>query len=103
MSESLQPGQNTAVDSFALLQGIFPTQGLNPALLHCRQILYQLSYQGSPLLHHSWNQATCCLAQYMPGLAGFPLKSYLKSEGYNNTAQSNALKNSVERQEASQK
>ena len=31
-----------------LLQGIFPTQGLNPGLLHCRQILYQLSYKGSP-------------------------------------------------------
>ena len=32
----------------SLLQGIFPTQGLNPDLLHCRQILYQLSHQGSP-------------------------------------------------------
>ena len=32
----------------ALLQGIFPTQGLNPGLPHCRQILYQLSHQGSP-------------------------------------------------------
>ena len=31
-----------------LLQGIFLTQGLNPGLLHCWQILYQLSYQGSP-------------------------------------------------------
>ena len=28
--------------------GIFPTQGLNPGLLHCRQILYQLSHQRSP-------------------------------------------------------
>ena len=42
------PGQNTRVGSFALLQGIFPTQGLNPGLMHCRQILYQLSHQGSP-------------------------------------------------------
>ena len=32
-----------------LLQGIFQAQGLNPALLHCRQILYHLSYLGSPL------------------------------------------------------
>ena len=65
----------------------------NPGFeLHCRQILYQLSYQGSPLLCHSWNQATCCLPRYMPGLARFPLKSYLKSEGYNNTAQSKCLK-----------
>ena len=30
---------------------IFPTQELNPGLLHCRQILYQLSYQGSPILN----------------------------------------------------
>ena len=42
------PGQNTGVGSFSLLQGIFPTQGLNPGLPHCRQILYQLSHQGSP-------------------------------------------------------
>ena len=31
-----------------LFQGIFPTQGLNPGLLHCRQMLYRLSHQGSP-------------------------------------------------------
>ena len=40
------PGKNTGVGCHALLQGIFPTQGLNPGLLHCRPILYQLSYQG---------------------------------------------------------
>ena len=34
--------------AYPLLQGIFPTQGSNPGLLHCRLILYQLSYQGSP-------------------------------------------------------
>ena len=45
------PGQNTGVGSFSLLQGIFPTQGLNPGLRHCRQILYQLSHKGSPLNH----------------------------------------------------
>ena len=37
------------VGSCSLLQGIFPTQGLNPGLPHCRQILYLLSYQGRPL------------------------------------------------------
>ena len=47
------PGKNTGVGSHFLLQGIFPTQGLNPGLLHCRQILfyfifYRLSHQGSP-------------------------------------------------------
>ena len=41
------PGQNTGVGSLSLLQGIFPTQGSNPGLLHCRQILYQLSHKGS--------------------------------------------------------
>ena len=35
------PGKNTGVGHHALLQGIFPTQGLNPRLLHCRHILYQ--------------------------------------------------------------
>ena len=42
------PGQNTGVGSLSLLQGIFPTQGSNPGLPHCRQILYQLSHKGSP-------------------------------------------------------
>ena len=58
MSNSLQPhglyspwnslGQNTGVGSLSLLQGIFPTQGSNPGLPHCRQIFYQLSHKGSP-------------------------------------------------------
>ena len=43
------PGRNTGVGCHALLQGIFLTQGLNPGLLHCRQILYQLSYQEHPM------------------------------------------------------
>ena len=58
MSDSLQPhelydpwnswGQSTGVGSLSLLHGIFPTrEGLNPGLLHCRQILYQLSHKGS--------------------------------------------------------
>ena len=47
-SDSFSPGQNTRVGSHSLLQGIFPTQGSNPGLPHCRQSLYQLSHQGSP-------------------------------------------------------
>ena len=39
---------NTGVGCHFLLQGIFPTQGSNPGLLHCRQILYQLNHKGSP-------------------------------------------------------
>ena len=42
------PGENTRMDCLSLLQGIFPTQPLNPELLHCRQILYHLSHKGSP-------------------------------------------------------
>ena len=42
------PGQNTGVGSRSLLHEIFPTQGSNPGLLHCRRILYQLSHQESP-------------------------------------------------------
>ena len=42
------PGQNTTADSRSLLQGIFPAQGSNPGLPHCRQILYQLGHQESP-------------------------------------------------------
>ena len=55
MSDSLQPhglyspwnslDQNTGVGNRSLLQGIFPTQGSNPGLLHCGRILYQLSQQ----------------------------------------------------------
>ena len=58
MSDSLPPpglyspwdclGQNVGVGSLSLLQEIFPTQGLNPGLPHCRWILYQLSHKGSP-------------------------------------------------------
>ena len=64
MSDSLQlhglyspwnsPSQNTGVGSFSLLQGIFPTQGSNPGLSHCRWILYQLSHKGSP-----WGRDYC--------------------------------------------
>jgi len=58
MSNSLQshglygpwnsPGQNTGVGSLSINQGIFPTQESNQGLLHCRQILYQLSYERCP-------------------------------------------------------
>ena len=47
------PGQNTGVGNLSLLQGIFPTQESNQGLLHCSQILYQLSYEGNPMLEYS--------------------------------------------------
>ena len=43
------PGKNTGMRCHSLLQGIFLTQGLNLGILHCRQILYCLSHQGSPI------------------------------------------------------
>ena len=50
LSEAPGKPMNTGVGSLSLLQGIFPTQESNQGLLHCRQILYQLSYQGSPYI-----------------------------------------------------
>ena len=48
------PSKNTGVGCHAHLQGIFPTQGWNPGLLHCRQILYCLSHQGGPFANAIW-------------------------------------------------
>ena len=42
------PHQNTGVGGLSLLQGVFPTQGWNLSLLHCRRTLYHLNHQGSP-------------------------------------------------------
>ena len=63
--------QNTGVDSLSLLQQIFPTQESNQGLLHCRRILYQLSYQGSPenSLNLSklefWQVKTCLMSTWL--------------------------------------
>ena len=90
VSNSLQPhslnsswtslDQTIGVGSPSLLQRIFPTQGLNPGLPHCRQILYKLSYQGSPstyngivfsfnmegnhVTHSNMDESTCHLGCY---------------------------------------
>ena len=48
LSESPGKPKNTGMGSLSLLQGIFQTQGSNPGLQHCRQILYHLSHQGNP-------------------------------------------------------
>ena len=53
------PGNNTGVGCHSLLQGIFLTQGLNPCVLHCRQILHRLSHQGrlessKGIPNHTW-------------------------------------------------
>ena len=47
--QTAPPGKDTGVGCHSLLQGIFPTQGLNPGHLHCRRILYRPSHQGTSL------------------------------------------------------
>ena len=64
LSDSMRPhglcspwnpsGQNTGVGSLFILQGIFPTQGSNPGILHCRQPLHHLSQKGSPYMCHMY-------------------------------------------------
>ena len=72
------PGQNTEVGSLSLLQGIFPTQGLNPGLPHCRQILYQLSHEKTWLKHYLtilfetrsyfyYSESFCCFSENPSG------------------------------------
>ena len=56
------PGQNTGVGSCSLLQGIFPTQGLNLGFPLCRWVLYQLSPQGSPE-----RECNLLLCSFLPG------------------------------------
>ena len=50
------PGKNTGVGCHALLQGLFPIQGLNPGLSHCRWILYHLSHEGSANYQRNTNK-----------------------------------------------
>ena len=59
------PGKSTGVGCYFLLQGIFPTQGLNPGLPHCRQTLYRLSHQGSQFLqrHSHLGQQWPCVTE----------------------------------------
>ena len=46
LDQNIGVGINVGKGNLSLLQGIFPTKRWNPGLLHFRQILYQLSYQG---------------------------------------------------------
>ena len=58
-------GKNTGVGCHTLLQGIFPNQGSNPGLPHCRQILYWLSHQGSlKEVSHDVNDGNSQLWEY---------------------------------------
>ena len=60
------PGKNTSVGCHALFQEIFPTQGSNPGLPHCRQILYCLSHQGSFCFHATLNTSHTLLPLLCP-------------------------------------
>ena len=71
------PGKNTGVGCHALLQGIFPTQGSNPGLMHCRQILYCLSHQGNPLVPQSGIEPTRLALEGKVLATGPPGKSLL--------------------------
>ena len=86
------PGQNTGVGSLSFLQGIFPTQGWNPGLPLCRQILYQLSHQGNPKILEwiaypfsrvsSWPSLLHCRQiLYQLSYRGSPCSVYLSPEG----------------------
>ena len=66
------PGENTGAGSLSLLQGIFPTQGSNPGLLHCRRILDQLSYKGNP-------QGTAVETRGNDALYWAPAESWMQS------------------------
>ena len=61
------PGKDTGVDSHSLLLGIFQSQGSNPGLLHCRWILYHLSYQGSPI----YSLSEFCWSEVWKDVTGF--------------------------------
>ena len=77
------PGKNTRVGCHVLLQEIFPSQGLNPGLLNCRQILYWLSHQGSPRIlewvaypfsrgsswPRNWTRVFCIADRFFPSWA----------------------------------
>ena len=47
-------GKNSGVGCHSLLQEIFPAQGSNPGLLHCRQTSYHLSHQESPMYNYNF-------------------------------------------------
>ena len=92
------PGQNTEAGCHALLQRIFPTQGLNPGVLLCRWILYHLSHQGSrgmlervayafsrgifPTQGSSWFLLHCRQILYQPSCQGSQIQLYIHTYIY---------------------
>ena len=74
--------KNTGVGSLSFLQRIFQTQELNQGLLHCRQILYQLSYQRSPRIRQGFiftYDSKVYLTRTAFVLWNFPVAQWIKS------------------------
>ena len=85
------PDKNTGMGCHVLLQGIFPTQGSNPGLLHCGWILYQLSHQGSPRILgwvaypifkgtfplRNWTGVSCFWGRFFTGLGTWKVHTTL--------------------------
>ena len=69
-AEPQEKPKNSGVGSLSHLPWIFPTQDLNQGLLHCRQILYQVSYQGSPGTKNTWINQDTVLAHKIPTVQG---------------------------------
>ena len=78
LSTAFFSGKNTGAGSLSLLQGIFPTQGSNPGLLYCRQILYQLSYQGNYKLKFSFKKCDLQCLLHRFGVKSFTILSHIK-------------------------
>ena len=74
------PGQNTGVGNLSLFQGTFPTQGSNQGFLHCRQILYQLSYWESPYAEYLMRNARLDQAQAGIKIAGWNINNLRYSD-----------------------
>ena len=70
--------KNTGMGSLSLLQGIFLTQELNRGLLYCRQILYQLSYQGNYKLKFSFKKCDLQCLLHRFGVKSFTILSHIK-------------------------
>ena len=95
------PGQNTGVGSLSVLQGIFPTQGSKAGIPHCRQILYQLSHQGSPIIldwvAYPWiyltQESNCSLLHYRQIL--YQLNYQIKSIYHLNQISDNTISYTV--------
>ena len=90
------PGQNIGVGSLSILQGIFPTQGSNPGLLHCGWILYQLSHTGNPRIPEwvaypfssrsswprNWTRVFCIAGVLFSNWAKYPGKKISVQKAY---------------------